>query len=101
MVIAKAILLHRIDWKKSELTSRFELFEVTFDAARRGPGLREFQGHPDWTTDRKGNPVGFINEYSDSCFIPPYIAEKPDAQAASQWLAHKGDRGWVAFSYSS
>ena len=101
LVIAQAILVHRIDRKKNKLTSRFEVFEVVIDADQQGPGLREFQGRPDWTTDRKGNPVGFINEYSESCFIPPYIAEKPDAQSASQWLAHKGDRGWVVFSYSS
>ena len=101
LVVAQVILAHRIDRKKKKLTSRFEVFEVVIDAERQGPGLREFEGRPDWTTDRKGNPVGFINEYSESCFIPPYLAEKPDAQSASQWLAHKGDRGWVAFSYSS
>ena len=101
LVIAQAMQVHRIDRKKSKLTARFEVFEVVIDAERQGPGLREFEGRPDWTTDRKGNPVGFINEHSESCFIPPYIAEKPDAQSASQWLAHKGERGWVAFSYSS
>lgn len=101
LVVAQAILVHRIDRKKSKLTSRFEVFEVIIDADRQGPGLREFEGHPDWTTDRKGNTVGFINEGSDSCFIPPHLAEKPDAQSASQWLSHKGDRGWVAFSFWS
>lgn len=100
LVIAQAILAHRIDRKKNKLTSKFEVFEVVIDTERQGPGLREFEGSPDWTTDRKGNPVGFINEYSESCFIPPFLAEKPDAQSASQWLAHKGERGWVAFSYS-
>ena len=101
LVVAQAILARRIDRKKHKLTSRFEVFEVVIDAERQGPGLREFEGRPDWTTDRKGNPVGFINEYSESCFIPPYMAEKPDVQSASQWLAHKGERGWVAFSFSS
>ena len=99
LVIAQAMEVHRIDRKKNKLTARLEVFEVVIDAERQGPGLREFEGRPDWTTDRKGNPVGFLNEYSESCFIPPYIAKKPDAQSASQWLAHKGDRGWVAFYF--
>lgn len=101
MVIAKVIQVHRIDWKQNKLMTRFEVFDLTIDSTRRGPGLREFQGHPNWTTDINGKPIGFINESLDSCFIPPRIAEKPDAQSASQWLAHKGERGWVAFSFSS